>query len=208
MSDKRHDAANPDIDSDVSGDVVDFLQRLAGALKAKDIDELQTLYEVELPALTDRHYSVPHVYNQRGPKPQMKHWPLPKYVKAHLGHPQVELLYQLHQFRSQYSDRSVSAAVRKLAWSASDKAFEQFCAPSAAVDLPDCWIWDLVEEYLYQLQTHRIRRLRPEQAQGFPANVWSVQDAAARLESAVAGSGVRRWGCWLAGVWPRSSASR
>jgi translation initiation factor 3 subunit L len=192
MADKRHDmSANPDLESDVSGDVVDFLQRLASALKAKDINTLQNLYEVELPTLTDRHYSTPHVYNHRGPKPQMKHWPLPKYVKSYLGHPQVELLYQLHQFRSQYSDRSVSAPVRKLAWSASEKAFEQLSAQNASVDLPDGWIWDLVEEFLYQLQTHRIRRLRPDQAQGFPANVWSVQEAAARLESVVSSTGVR-----------------
>jgi translation initiation factor 3 subunit L len=190
MADKRtHESTNPDIESDVPGEVIDFLERLSAALLAKDMDALQPMYEVELQQLTDRFYTIQGGYGQR--KIQTKHWPQAKFLKGHFGHQQVELVYQLHHFRTQYSDRQVNPVVRKNAWATSAHAFETLTADSVVIDLPNGWIWDIIDEFVYQLQVHRIKRLRPEQAQSLPSNCWVVPEATAKLETLVVDTGIR-----------------
>jgi translation initiation factor 3 subunit L len=177
-------STNPDIEADVHGDVVKFLGRLDASLASKDLVAAHRLYEVEFPQMTEQHYAT---YQPRGPRGEKhhqptRHWPHLKFVKKHFTCATTELMYQIAYYRGLFADRVVSVNVRKQSWEVYQQAFTVLSGDSLDGDVPNGWLWDVIDEFIYQMQTQRMRKMRSEQ---LPPNTWSVSECIALLTGVV-----------------------
>lgn len=188
---KRYEAGNPDVEGEVPAEVAGFLSRLNKALAGKDVSGASRLYESELPQLTDQFYSNHHHHHHhhnRGTRQPSRHWPAPRFVKKIFTSSASEALYTIHYFRSVFSDRTVSAAARKQSWDAFQTVFSELTSESINIDVPNGWLWDVVDEFIYQMQMNKIRKLRANETP--VQNIWSVGEVIERLKDVVARSGV------------------
>lgn len=181
-------------------EVEKFLIRLKDALVTKQLDVLSEMYEIELPALTEAHYTVavqnPKNYRAKSNTVQ-RPWPAPQAVKGLFKDQQVEQVYQLHYARS-HQNQWFKVVSRS--WDFHGDAFKTFVSSEARVDLPNAWIWDVVDEFVYQLgQSRNFRRKtdpaqqqqqQPQQPQPQVAG-WSVLESIARLEEVVEKSNIK-----------------
>ena len=178
-------ATNPDIEGDVPDEVTQFLTDLNRALLAKDQVEAHALYETQYPQLTHTFFT------NKAPRGQVlpfRTWPNLKFVKQCFTHPTTELLYQMLFARHLFTDRNVSANVRIKSWETFSELFQVLMEPNPAVDLPNGWLWDILDEYMFQLQTHHNRRLRNES--NFPSGVWNISAVTEKLAEIVKKSDV------------------
>jgi translation initiation factor 3 subunit L len=135
----------------IHNDVKTFIKKLGKNLRAKDMEELQNLYEKEFMVLTDRFYKA-------------SKWPTPDSVATCVeGDRNSLVLYKDLYYRHIYNKLDGAVTV--------DDRFNSFhnyinffntllglttSAPELA--LPAVWLWDIIDEFIYQFRTFHTMR--------------------------------------------------
>ena len=194
-------ATNPDDEKQVPPEVQAYLHQLNKAMVDKDAAAAQVLYEVKFPQLTQQFFTQQRgkaaaAAAAQGAQPERRlTWPRANYVHKCFTSNVVESLYAAAHSRSVYSG-NLPANMRTQAWDALTHAIKVVMStPSTAagvaaaeVAVPSGWLWDVVDELIYQLHMHGNRRIRPQETMS--EHVGSVKDALFHLENAVERSGV------------------
>ncbi|ORY47734.1 hypothetical protein BCR33DRAFT_714808 [Rhizoclosmatium globosum] len=117
--------------SQIPDAVANFLRNLATALSTKNVWELHQLYENSFSKLSDKFYAKTN-------------WPAPEKAVAASGSsdPVFAALYKDLYYRHVYA---------KLAPSLDDRIASYNNYP-LDLELPNQWIWDIIDEFIYQFQ--------------------------------------------------------
>ncbi|KAI9145593.1 RNA polymerase I-associated factor PAF67-domain-containing protein [Paraphysoderma sedebokerense] len=147
------------------------LHRLTTAQHASSLSELHQLYEVAFNKLTEKFY----------PKSP---WPTPETVQTAVGdEPIFVILYSELYYRHFYSRCNPGLKERDGSYYNYVKLFNFLLSPENPVELelPNIWLWDIIDEMIYQFQswcTYRTRNLRNKSAEDIDelrnSNIWDV----------------------------------
>lgn len=129
-------------------DAVDhFLGQLLSNLQSKNVHEIHFLYEETFNKLTEKHYK-----NQK--------WPSAEAVEEQVSdQPLFIMLYKELYYRHIYSKFSPTYENRKGSWDNYSKLLqlfiEDFDKPDddRSIELPNQWLWDILDEFIYHFQT-------------------------------------------------------
>ncbi|PHJ15626.1 eukaryotic translation initiation factor 3 subunit 6 interacting protein, partial [Cystoisospora suis] len=151
-------------------DVEEFLRSLYDEVYDRNVDAIRRLYEVEFPALTERYYSE-------------RRWPSVEevgtfYRQFDRYHCLIITLYRELYYRHLFlkCQQEITWEDRRLAWEnyalLINFLAEVECRPDEEKDgkslrLPLQWLWDILDEFVYQFQEacrwrQRIARRLPE----------------------------------------------
>ncbi len=160
--------------------IAPFVRDLLNALKANDAHSLMNLYEVVWNRIAARHF---------------KHSPPPKphLVEPHLAEaPLAALLYRELYYRELYSNFNPHLEERQASFDNYCALFDTFVAAPEplALALPPQWLWDIVDEFIYQFSAqcqlrHRLHKLSPAEIERLKASpgVWDAEAVIGRLRA-------------------------
>jgi translation initiation factor 3 subunit L len=140
-------------------DAVDhFLGKLKDSLETRNIPEINKLYEEDFNKLSEKHYKPPS-HGGRS-KPTDGRWPEVEAVRDQVSdHPLFLILYQELYYRHVYSKVQPTFEDRKGSWENYCKLLELLVSDledgdELTVALPNQWIWDILDEFVYHYQTY------------------------------------------------------
>ncbi|ORC93194.1 eukaryotic translation initiation factor 3 subunit L [Trypanosoma theileri] len=168
-------ATNPDIESDIPHEVYSFFRALNKAVDSWDTNLLHDMYENQFPSFTQNFYVA-------GPG-QFRPWPSLriKAVSDCFKNRTAEQLYSFLRFKHLFTDRAVKLSDAKSSWETFSNLFTAL--PSGSCDVPNWLLWDIFDEFLFQMTVVYQKR--------FAGRVeWSVSEAVQMLQRVVAESGI------------------
>lgn len=136
-------ATNPDIETDIPQEVIDFFHDLNRAVENRNASSLHDLYESQFDMLTKSFYI---------PAPgQFRPWPSPriKQVADILRHKQAELLYSFLYYKHLFTDKGVRLQDAKLSWATFTELFNLI--RTVSTDIPSWMMWDMLDEFVFQM---------------------------------------------------------
>eukprot|EP00298_Acanthocystis_sp_HF-20_P008528 c17729_g1_i1.p1 GENE.c17729_g1_i1~~c17729_g1_i1.p1 ORF type:complete len:531 (+),score=157.51 c17729_g1_i1:27-1595(+) len=177
---------SPAVDG-ISPIIEQFLVSFYQCVKSADATQLKELYDIRFYFLTEKFFA-------REP------WPSAENVAPYLEEdPVCLMLYKELYYRHIYSKLQPTAANRFESWANYVKLFNYILDSSNPVplQLPNTWIWDTIDEFIYQFQSfHQYRTKVTSKSQDEVAllleypNVWSVTDVIGYLERFISKSKV------------------
>ena len=147
MNDPR---AEDEEDEQVPGPVMDFLIRLRGALEQNNLFELQYLYDEAFPDLTAQFY-------------EKRPWPNVKMATELVrGTFSFGILYGELHYRHIYAKLQPSGNVRSNSYFNYCHLFNIIVSAPQPINLqlPHKWMWDIIDEFIYQFQNCSLLRMR------------------------------------------------
>lgn len=127
----------------------DFIEHFHRQLKTKNIAEITLIYEVQFPKFTEMYFK-----DQPWPTPEL----IAQYVDEDQSFPTFMTLYKELYFRHIYANLQPSLEQRL-------ESYENYCAlfnfilgkfndgASCQLELPNQWLWDIIDEFIYQFQS-------------------------------------------------------
>jgi len=173
----------PDDDDDeqVPGPVMDFLIRLRSALEQSNLIELQYLYDEAFPELTAQFY-------------EQRPWPNVKMATELVrGNFSFGILYGELHYRHIYAKLQPSRAVRSDSYFNYCHLFNIIVSAQTPIQLqlPHKWMWDIIDEFIYQFQNCSLLKMRigknapkPEELQELE-RTWNVHSVLNVLHSLI-----------------------
>lgn len=170
--------------------VLGFVSNLNRRLQKRAINEIQNCYEHEFNKWSDRFYKT-------------SSWPTAESI-AHLvdNNETFLTLYKELFFRHVYARLQPTIEDRVEGFNNYISLFNIFLAAENnedTIELPALWVWDMIDEFIYQFQgfhiyRHKVQDLAPEEKQFLKSNdqLWSVQAVAQVLQALVAKAGIDR----------------
>lgn len=166
-------ATNPDIETDIPRDVYGFFRSLIRAVERREVSLLHDLYEVQFEALTKNYYMAGHG--------QFRSWPalrLDEVSSCFRSNKVAELIYSFLFYKHLFTDnRSVKQRDAEGAWS----TYTELLPLLASCELPSWMMWDIFDEFLYQM-TVVYQKLH------ITDDTWGVPQATKLLELVIAQS--------------------
>nr|CCC93622.1 putative EIF3-interacting protein [Trypanosoma congolense IL3000] len=166
---------NPDIESDIPREVYSFFGGLDDAVDSWDTNILHELYENQFPSLTQAFYV--------GGQGQFRSWPSLRIKKVSdcFKNRTAEQLYSFLRFKHLFTDRGVKQADAKSSWETFVILFSAL--PSGSCDIPNWFLWDIFDEFLFQMTVVYQKRFAGRAE-------WSVTETVQIMERVVADSGI------------------
>lgn len=137
-------------DGNVPGPVMDFLIRLKNSLEQNNLPELQYLYDEAFPELTSQFY-------------EKRPWPNIKMATDLVrGTFTFGILYGELHYRHVYAKLQPSRAIRNESYYNYCHLFNYIVSAQQPVplQLPHKWMWDIIDEFIYQFQNCSLYRMR------------------------------------------------
>ena len=125
----------------IPAQVQDFLKLFQRHINAGNVPAILSLYEVSFPQFTKRFFEA-------------EKWPHPDAVTELVGEDEVFLiLYKELYYRHIHQALKPALADRVYAWeNYSDLFYHLLGAKTAQLQLPAQWLWDLIDEFIYQFE--------------------------------------------------------
>lgn len=168
-------------DEQVPGPVMDFLIRLKNGMEQNNIVELQYLYDEAFPELTAQFY-------------EDRPWPNIR-MAAELvrGNKNFGILYGELHYRHIYAKLQPSRVVRCESYFNYCHLFNFIVSAPQPINLqlPHKWMWDIIDEFIYQFQNCSLLRMRTgknaPQAEEMEelARIWNVHSVLNVLHSLI-----------------------
>lgn len=169
-------ATNPDIESDVPQEVLDFIHSLNNAVETRNPSMLHDLYEVQFDGLTKSYYI---------PAPgQSRPWPSIRLanVASLLRDRNAQLIYNFLYYKHLFTDKNVKQVDVMTSWANFTELFTVIHS-SENFPLPTWLIWDILDEFVFQMTVVYQKR--------FSGRVeWSVAEVLKLLDHLTEVSGV------------------
>ncbi|EFJ25086.1 hypothetical protein SELMODRAFT_146079 [Selaginella moellendorffii] len=136
--DERPDDAHPpDYVPDYVKSFVGYLYR---SIREKNVYEVHQMYESSFSKLSERFFSK-------------SHWPSAELVAPYVDNDHVFcLLYKEMYYRHVYAKLNVTFQERLESWDNYCNLFTVILHGNVNMQLPNQWLWDMVDEFIYQFQ--------------------------------------------------------
>eukprot|EP00274_Cyanoptyche_gloeocystis_P001322 CAMPEP_0196652576 /NCGR_PEP_ID=MMETSP1086-20130531/1918_1 /TAXON_ID=77921 /ORGANISM="Cyanoptyche gloeocystis , Strain SAG4.97" /LENGTH=541 /DNA_ID=CAMNT_0041983205 /DNA_START=13 /DNA_END=1638 /DNA_ORIENTATION=- len=165
-----------------------FVQDFYRHIGDRNLPEILSIYENSFNKLTEQFYN-----NQP--------WP-PAESISHLvdGDPVFLMLYRELYFRHIYAKLQPTIEHRFQSWDNYYQLMELLISrPSVDFELPSQWLWDMIDEYIYQFQSFcqyraKLKQKTDEEVQYLRENsqVWNIHDVLQTLHNLIAKSDIVR----------------
>lgn len=168
-------STNPDIETDIPHDVIEFFGALNQAVLTGKTADLKSLYENKFDLLTKEYYTPGHG--------QFRHWPnpsLPQVVDS-FDCDTAELLYKFLYLKHLFTDRSVKQSDADFAWATFEELFETL--PRGSCDVPSWMLWDIFDEFGFQITVVYQKRYTS-------ASAWSLDNIFRIMNRVIEESGI------------------
>ncbi|PNH07077.1 Eukaryotic translation initiation factor 3 subunit L [Tetrabaena socialis] len=125
-------------------------------IRRRNIPEIQSMYEISFLKLSDRYYKA-------APWPEVQH------IAEVVDHDHVFcLLYKEMYFRHLYARCQPTLRDRCESWDNYCELFGLLLTSNVNMQLPNVWLWDMVDEFLYQFQSFcqyrgKVQSMSPEE---------------------------------------------
>ncbi|KAL6064761.1 Eukaryotic translation initiation factor 3 subunit L [Balamuthia mandrillaris] len=167
-----------------------FLQYFYKQIKAKNTDEIVSIYDSTFSKLSERFY-------------KNSLWPVDSQIAPLVDNDKSFLiLYKELYFRHIYSKREVPTLQQRFAsWQNYSELFDFLLDPETQnqIDLPLQWLWNIIDEFIYQFQTFcqnrsKLSNKSPEEIQMLKDNpqVWNINAVLNYLERFVQVSNIHQ----------------
>lgn len=166
-----------------------FLTYTHRAFLDRNIVELHSLYEQTFSRLTDRYF-------------KNTSWPSAELVAGYVDNDSTFLvLYKELYYRHLFSKTNPSLAQRYEGWNNYCVLFDLFIKNGMIDhDLPPSWLWDMVDEFIYQFESWcqyraKLKTKTPEEIEYLRENdyIWNVQTVLSLLHYLVNKSNIIAW---------------
>lgn len=137
-------ATNPDLETDIPQEVLDFLHNLNTAIESRNPGMLHDLYESQFEMLTKNYYI---------PSPgQFRPWPPLRLSKVSnvLRDGNAQLIYTFLYYKHLFTDKNVQQLDAKTSWENFTKLFTVIHT-SDNFPLPNWLVWDIMDEFVFQM---------------------------------------------------------
>jgi translation initiation factor 3 subunit L len=132
--------------SSLPEDVEKFIAFFHLHLKDRNVGQIQSIYDVSFHKLTERFY-------------KSSPWPSVSVVAPLVDNDRIFLmLYRELYYRHIYSKLNPSLQHRLESWENYGNLFNYLTTEEVTIDLPLSWLWDIVDEYVYQYQSFSLFR--------------------------------------------------
>lgn len=165
---------NPDIETDIPQDVLEFLRNLNRAVEDRNTNALNDLYENQFDALTKNYYISP---SQNRPWPALRL----KQVSDLLRNKHAELLYSFLFYKHLFTDKGVRLQDSKGSWTTFADIFSSL--PSFTIEIPSWMLWDMFDELIFQMTVVYQKRFSGRQE-------WSVAEVMKLLDQIISISNI------------------
>mmetsp|Transcript_20993 Transcript_20993/g.59056 ORF Transcript_20993/g.59056 Transcript_20993/m.59056 type:complete len:487 (+) Transcript_20993:116-1576(+) len=152
-------------------EVEKFIVFFHNHVKDRNTQQIQMVYEVSFPKLTDRYY-------------KSSHWPSVGAIASLVNNDQVFLLlYRELYFRHIYARLQPTLQQRIESWENYSNLFSYLLRKDGAVpvEIPMVWLWDMLDEFVFQYQSFhqyrgKVKARTAEERQVLKANprVWDT----------------------------------
>eukprot|EP00002_Diphylleia_rotans_P008782 TRINITY_DN18775_c0_g1_i1.p1 TRINITY_DN18775_c0_g1~~TRINITY_DN18775_c0_g1_i1.p1 ORF type:complete len:547 (+),score=121.38 TRINITY_DN18775_c0_g1_i1:44-1684(+) len=152
------------------------------AIFGSNVAEANNLYETGFTKLTEKYF-------------QSSAWPAPEQISGTVGHnPVFVTLYKELYFRHIYAKMQPTLEQREASWKNYCELFNYFLDHEGEVllNLPSQWLWDMVDEFIYQFQAFcqyrsKVKSKSPEEIEWLKEceEVWNPSTVIFYLESLV-----------------------
>ncbi|EFJ49954.1 hypothetical protein VOLCADRAFT_73984 [Volvox carteri f. nagariensis] len=156
-------------------------------IRERNIDEIQSMYEVSFLKLSDRYYKA-------APWPEVQH------IQEVVDQDHVFcLLYKEMYFRHLYARCQPTLRDRCDSWDNYCDLFGLLLTSNVNMQLPNIWLWDMVDEFLYQFQSFcqyrgKVQSMPPEEIENLKKceakKVWNTIEVLNILQALVDKSGI------------------
>jgi len=151
----------------------------------RTVYETLTMYERSFPAIGERFF-------------KRSAWPTPEEVSAHAnGDATFKMLYGEMYYRHLHQATTPTAEERRGAWENYAAVFEALATGEANMQLPNLWLYDMVDEFVYQYQSFAQFKGSPKRTpeevsaiKALDAKVWDRAGVAGLLKLLVEKSGI------------------
>lgn len=154
-------------------------------LRQQKLDDIQTCYEIKFSHISDRYF-------------KSQPWPHPDQVYPLVEDDVFLMLYKELYFRHLYAKlgNTLSLEQRMESWENYSVLFERIFSDEdemQSIDLPVQWLWDMVDEYVYQFQdfcryrTKDLKKRTPQEIEALTAKpqVWDTMQVLSTLNKMV-----------------------
>ncbi|TGZ73468.1 hypothetical protein CRM22_001491 [Opisthorchis felineus] len=181
--------------SGLKEDVRSFIVNFHTHIREQNVLEVENDYHVKFPKLTEQYFGSTR-------------WPSCEVIAQLVDDPMFLLLYNELYYRHLYAHLSTSLSVEDMV-----QSYLNYCAlfnkliqseKPVSLTLPNQWLWDIIDEFLYQFQKFSNFRARqkhkPEDEAQLHANprVWSIHSVLNVLYSLVEKSNINEQLCYYA----------
>ncbi len=169
--------------------VSQFLQYMYQKFLERNVSELHTLYEQTFSTLSERYFKA-------------STWPSVETVSPLVDHDETFLLlYKELYYRHLFSKMQPNLAQRCEGWTNYMDLFDRFLKDGMIDhDLPPSWLWDMIDEFIYQFETWcqyraKLKSKTPEEIAYLKENdfIWNVQTVLSVLHVLVRKSNIIPW---------------
>jgi translation initiation factor 3 subunit L len=166
--------------------VQDFVVYFYRHIRERNIREIYTMYSHTFPTLSERFF--------KGAA-----WPRAELIAPLVDHDHVFcMLYRELYFRHVYASGQPTLEQRRESWDNYRELFGVVLNSNLNMQLPNGWLWDMVDEFVYQFQTHlqyrgRLAGKGTEEVEALRAaeGVWDATAVIAFLSELAARSRIR-----------------
>lgn len=160
--------------------VKQFVVYLYNHIRERNITEIQSMYEISFPKLSERYFKTTS-------------WPPVEYIADLVEHDHVFcMLYKELYYRHLYAKTLPDLRQRCESWDNYCDLFGVILHGSVNMVLPNTWLWDMVDEFIYQFQSFCKYRAKVAQ-KSFDevellkkcSHVWNVADVLNVLQALV-----------------------
>jgi translation initiation factor 3 subunit L len=182
--------SNPDLETDVPQEVKDFLKDFSDAVVDRDVVAAEAVYEGKYHELESKFYKSKK--NKFQKQEAAKSWPDLSLVRDYAfkgAAPVVESLYKFMTFCTAYSKLDIHVKIRNKSWENYGDIFSRLLdmTPESkhVVDLPNGLSWDLLNEFIFQLQTQYNRKVKPANEGMIAPGSWTIAGVSAKLDEII-----------------------
>ncbi|KAG8343872.1 putative RNA polymerase I associated factor PAF67 [Trypanosoma vivax] len=134
---------NPDIESDIPREVLEFFVELNRAVEEHNANVLNDLYEEQFPSLTQDFYVAGQ--GQFRPWPSLQISQVAQCFKNRTA----KLLYSFLRSKHFFTDRAVKQKDAEASWKTFEDLFPILSSGNCAI--PNWFLWDIFDEFLFQM---------------------------------------------------------
>lgn len=165
--------------------VKQFVHYFYRHIRERNIPEIQSMYEISFLKLSDRYYKA-------APWPEVHH------IAEVVDQDHVFcLLYKEMYFRHLYARCQPTLRDRCESWDNYCDLFGLLLTSNVNMQLPNIWLWDMVDEFLYQFQSFcqyrgKVQSMSPEEIENLKKcdKVWNIVEVLNILQALVDKSGI------------------
>lgn len=165
---------NPDIETDIPQEVLDFFRDLNRAVETHSTNTLHDLYESQFDMLSKEFYLLP-TQGQSRPWPSLRL----KQVTDLLRNKHAELLYSFLYYKHLFTDKGVKLQDAKQSWITFTELLTAI--PNFSTEIPTWMMWDMLDEFTFQMTVVYQKRFSGR-------TEWSVTEVFRLLDSVIAAS--------------------